>query len=135
MNRINPLYVLLFFVVFALLMAWMDSQKREQGQVLLREISQMQQEGESIASLKSKWKDEKADLKKLERIIKRVSVKGDDIKTKKEKGIYRAEISMLSGFQAEKLINSLLNDTLNLESLTLERLGDNNVSLVLECQI
>ncbi len=135
MNKINPLYILLFFVFFAVIMAWMTSQKREQEQELLHEISLMRQEGEYIGALKSRWKDDAKDLQKLERITKRITAKGDDIKVKKEKGIYRLDMPMLAGSQVEKFVNDVLNETINLESLELVRTGDNNISLTLECQL
>jgi hypothetical protein len=135
MNKINPLYILLFFVFFAVIMAWMTSQKREQEQELLHEISLMRQEGEYIGALKSRWKDDAKDLQKLERITKRIRAKGDDIKVKKEKGMYRLNMPVLTGSQAEKFVNDVLNETINLESLELVRTGDNNISLTLECQL
>lgn len=135
MNKINPLYILLFFVFFAVIMAWMTSQKREQEQELLHEISLMRQEGEYIGALKSRWKDDAKDLQKLERTTKRIRAKGDDIKVKKEKGMYRLDMPVLTGSQAEKLVNDVLNETINLESLELIRTGDNNISLTLECQL
>jgi hypothetical protein len=116
-------------------MAWMTSQKREQEQELLHEISLMRQEGEYIGALKSRWKDDAKDLQKLERITKRIRAKGDDIKVKKEKGMYRLNMPVLTGSQAEKFVNDVLNETINLESLELVRTGDNNISLTLECQL
>ncbi len=130
MNKINPLYMLIFFVVVAFLMVYKSMQTQDKIIQTARHNVQIEQDGSYIKSLKDRWKSPKESKKRLEKILSKFT----KVITSKEKkrGVYIIKADSLNDRNADKLINALLNEAITLKKMTLEHTSKTTVSMVME---
>jgi len=135
MNKINPLYVLGFFVFMALLMIMQSVKLENKISEKAQANAAMQTVGKKLASLKEQWQDPKAAQKKIDAVLgmKRLA---SNVKTREKKGgVYSVVVAGLSAGEIDTLSAKLLNETLNVKSLKLTRNGDKNVTAAWEFEL
>lgn len=133
MNKINPAFILIFFVVillFALIKT--DSLKKDilENQVTLSNVLAKAKE---IGELKKRW-DSKNDQRKVDSILSQPHLSGK-FETKKSQDRYIITANNLDKDAIDQAMKSFLNEPLKIKSFELDRVGDNNISFRLEIEL
>ena len=130
MNKINPLYMLIFFVIVALLMVYKSVQTQNNIVKTARHNVQIEQDGSYIKALKDRWKNPKESKKRLEKILSKFT---KEITSKeKKKGVYIIKAKTLDARSADKLINALLNEALTFKKIKLEHTSKTTINMLIE---
>jgi hypothetical protein len=129
-NKVNPIYLLAFFIFVALLMIYQNSKMQTKIIQTARESVEIEQDGSYIQGLKTRWKDSKTMQKRLDTVLSRFS---KQITSKENKrNVYTIKADSLDATQADKLINALLNEALVVQKLSLEKTSKTAVSMLVE---
>lgn len=135
MNKINPLYALAFFIFMAILTFVMSHNQKEAIAQMAQKNALLEQEGKNIAALKSQWSDAKVSKKRIDKIL--LSTKYSPYVTDKgvKKRVYFMELSNLDKRHLDGFINAMLNESVSLKQLHIERISDKNATVVMECRL
>jgi hypothetical protein len=128
MSKINPLYILGFFLFMALLMIYQNSAMEKKIALKAQENAATQMLGKKVAALKSQWKDPKAAQKRVDAVLGLRQLKSKVTKRQKKARVYYVTVSELSARELDTLSAKLLNETVIVKSLKLTRNGDRNVT-------
>ncbi len=135
MSKLNPLYMLLFFVGVALLMIYKVGSTQNE---IIR-LSQVNVEnetfGKEIALLKGRWKNTNSSVRKIEAIMSHKTFKSHIVKKEKTRNIYVIALENLDGKTLDSFTNKLLNESISVKKLSLERFSDSNATLNVECEL
>jgi predicted membrane-bound dolichyl-phosphate-mannose-protein mannosyltransferase len=130
MNKINPLYILIFFVIVAFLMVYKSVQTQNKIVTIARHNVQIEQDGSYIKALKDRWKNPKMSQKRLENVLSKFP---KEITSKeKKKGTYIIKAKTLNARSADKLMNALLNEAITFKKIKLEHTSKTTISMLLE---
>lgn len=133
MNKINPLYMLAFFIFIALLSFVMSYNQKIEIAQMAQKNALLEQEGEKISALKSQWSDAKKSKKRIDKVLRRYS---DYIGEKGiKKGIYFMELNNLDKRHLDGFVNTMLNESVTLKRLSIARISDKNATVVMECRL
>ena len=130
MNKINPLYMLVFFVVVAFLMVYKSIQVQNKIVQTARHNVQTEYDGSYIKSLKDRWKNPKEMQKRLDKVLSRFTKQVTS--KEKKRSIYIIKANVLNGQSADKFVNALLNEAITLKKITLERTSKTTMSMIME---
>ncbi len=130
MNKINPLYILIFFVIVAFLMVYKSVQTQNKIVTIARHNVQIEQDGSYIKTLKDRWKNPKMSQKRLESVLSKFP---KEITSKeKKKGTYIIKAKTLNARSADKLMNALLNEAITFKKIKLEHTSKTTINMLLE---
>lgn len=132
MNKIHPLYLLGISLFLALVAAVMDM--RLERSCLQRQKQNIKTEamGKTLSDLKAAWKDAKRDRSDIDRVLNQRGIKPHVVSQTAERGVYRIEVTELGPRELDKMLGKLLNETVRIKKIDLQRNGDTNVSAVME---
>jgi len=132
MNKINPLYFLLFFTLVALFMVYQTKRVESETATAIQHNTTLEKTGKHVHMLKERWKDSKASLKRINAILNQHQFKQKIVKKEKKKGIFYVQLDALSAAELDKLTNKLLNESVTLKKMSMIRNADKNVTVSLE---
>ncbi len=135
MNKINPLYLLGAFSFVAILMIVMSSKIQTNIIEASQQSAVLEVDGKYILGLKDKWKNTKLAKKRIDRILSHSSIKSHVDASSMSKGVYKIELSNMDVRSLDSFVNKMLNETVELKSLQIDRMSDKNASVVMECRI
>ena len=135
MNKINPQYLLLFFIAAAGLVWYQASGMEERLQLAQEENVMIEQEGKRLQGLKEKWKNSAASRKALDSIFGQTSLKPNLKKQEIKAGVYTVQLEKLEGRELEQLLNKVLNEPVSIKKIAIGRSGETQATLELECQL
>ena len=129
MNKINPFYILGFFVLMALLMMYENHHMEQKISAKAQANAATQILGKKVASLKSRWKNPKQAQKKIDAVLGLKQFSSKVRKRVKKSGVYKIEVAELNAREVDTLVTKLLNETVSVKSLKIVRNGDKNVTV------
>ncbi len=132
MNKINPLYLFLFFAFVALFMAYQSSQTELKTAYAAQKNSQLERTGKQIMSLKDQWNNPQKAQKRIDSIISQRAFAKKITKKEHKKGKYRIEFKGLGAAQLDNLTTKLLNESLIINSLKIVRNNKKELIVVME---
>ena len=135
MNKINPLYMLVAFSAVAILMIVMSVSEQDAIIETSQSNAVLEVEGQYISGLKDKWKNAKLAKKRIDRILSHSSIKPHILDAKVSKGVYKIELGNVDVRALDSFVNKMLNETIELKSLQIDRMSDKNASVVMECKL
>jgi len=133
MNKINPLYMLLFFTAIALLMMFQSASTQSAIIETSKQSALLEVDGKYVSALKGKWKDSKKSKKQLDRILSHAAFKNNIVSKNLSKGLYKVQLENLDVRSLDSFVNKVLGESLEIKSLQIDRMSDKNASLMLEC--
>ena len=132
MNKINPLYLLLFFALVALFMIYQTKRLESKTAVAVQHNTTLEKTGKQVHVLKEQWKDTKASQKRIDAILNQHQFKQKVVKKEKKKGVLHVQLDALSAAELDKLINKLFNESVSVKKVRMIRNADKNVTVSLE---
>jgi hypothetical protein len=135
MSKINPLYLLGFFLFVAVLMIYKTGSTQEKINDLTASNVQIEADGKQIQLLKERWKDSKRMQKRIESILSHHTFKNNVIKKEKKKNRYIFQLHELDQRTLDAFTNKILNEPIIVKKMEIERFSDSNASISLECSL
>ncbi len=135
MNKINPLYLLGFFVFVAIFMIYKTSSTQEKIIIVTQNSIQKEINGKEIALLKKRWKDKKAMIGRLNTILTHKKFANKITKKEKKRGAYLIELQNLDYRTLDSFVNKILNEAIVIKKMKIERFSESNASVALECKL
>ncbi|RLA71543.1 MAG: hypothetical protein DRG24_05285 [Epsilonproteobacteria bacterium] len=132
MNKINPLYLLLFFALVALFMVYQTKHLESKTAIAIQHNTTLEKTGKRVHILKEQWKDDKASQKRIDSILNQHQFKRKVVKKEKKKGVLHVQLDALSAAELDKLINKFFNESVSLKKVRMIRNADKNVTVSLE---
>lgn len=132
MNKIDPLYILGFFVLMTLMMAYQGSSMERKAATQASINAKTEQMAKRFTALKERWKDRKKSQERIERVLGLRALSKHIIKKEKKQGKYRIEMAPLNASQINMLVSKIFNSEVRIKSVDLMRNGDKSVSAVME---
>ena len=129
MNKINPLYILGFFVLMAVLMMYENHRMEQKISAKAQQNAATQLLGKKVASLKARWKDPKAAQRKIDAVLGVKPFESKVTKRQKKNGTYKVRVAELDARAVDTLVTKLLNETVSVKSMKIVRNGDKNVTV------
>ena len=135
MNKINPLYLVIFFMLVALLMI-VSSRGVEQNIVrVAQESAVLEVEGKYISGLREQWKDAKKSKKRVERILSMPLFSPHIVSKNLSKGVYSMQLENLDVHAVDSFVNKMLSQSVEIKRLQIDRINDKNATVVMEFRI
>ncbi len=135
MNKINPLYLLLFFVLVVLLMIYKVSETETQINEVIRQNAHFESDGKEISGLKNRWKDSDAVVKRIDTILSLKNFSSQISKRDKTKTGYKIVLEGLDNVTLDAFTNKLLNESIAIKSIEIERISETNATISVECEL
>ncbi len=135
MNKINPLYLLLFFVLAAILMMYKVSATESRITNLTQENARAEADGKAISQLKSRWKDNAAMQKRVDSILGMSNFNQNVTKRDRTKTTYKIVLIGLDNISLDAFTNKLLNEAIAIKSIEIERFSESNATVAVECEL
>lgn len=135
MNKINPLYLLLFFVMVAALMIYKVSSTESKIAQVAQENAHAEADGKLIGQLKHRWKDSVGTQKRIDSILGLSHFNQNVTKRDKTKTGYKIVVEGLDNTTLDAFTNKLLNEAIAIKSLEIERFSESNATVSVECEL
>jgi len=135
MNKINPLYILVFFIFVAIFMIYKTGVTQTKIVDATHNNIQTEIDGKEILLLKKRWKDQKIMKKRLDRILSHKKFASKVIKKEKKRGTYFIELKALDHRSLDSFTNKILNEAIIIKKMKIERFSESNVSIFMECSL
>jgi hypothetical protein len=132
MNKIHPLYLFGFLVMIALFMVYQNGRIQTKIVSTAQKNAQLERTGKHIKELKEQWKNPKKAQKRIDTVLSQQVFRTKVVKKERKKEVYRIELKELTAAQLDRLINKLLNESLNIKKIRMTRNYDKNVSVYME---
>lgn len=132
MSKINPLYLLGFFLFVAVLMIYKTGNTQEKINHLTASNVQIEADGKQIKLLKERWKDSKLMKKRIDAIVTLNTFKNRVIKKEKKKNSYVIQLHELDQRTLDAFTNKILNEAIIVKKMEIERFSDSNASISME---
>ncbi len=132
MNKIHPLYLFGFLVMIALFMVYQNSRIQTKIVLTAQKNAQLERTGKHIKQLKEQWKNPKKAQKRIDTVLSQQALKAKVVRKERKKEVYKIELKELAAAQLDRLVNKLLNESLNIKKIKMTRNDDKNVSVYME---
>jgi len=132
MNKIHPLYLFGFLVMIALFMVYQNSRIQTKIVLTAQKNAQLERTGKHIKQLKEQWKNPKKAQKRIDTVLSQQAFKAKVVRKERKKEVYKIELKELAAAQLDRLVNKLLNESLNIKKIKMTRNDDKNVSVYME---
>jgi len=135
MNKINPLYLLGFFIFVALFMVYKTGTVQSKIMNATQNNIQTEIDGKEIALLKKRWKDQKAMKKRLDSVLSHKKYASKVTKKEKKRGTYLIELKDLDHRSLDSFTNKILNEAIVIKKMKIERFSESKASVLMECSL
>ncbi len=135
MNKINPIYILGFFVLVLIIVIFQNFSIKNKILETTQQVSSIKQNGQVIASLKKHWKNPAQSQKSIDAILNHRDFKANVVKLKKKASSYKISLHNLDAKKLDKLVGKILNEYVILKKITIDRIAENNISMKMEIEL
>ncbi len=132
MNKINPIYILAFFVLVLIITIIQTNAIQREIVATTQLVSSIKQNGQEIASLKKHWKDSKQTLQRIEAILNQPPFKQKVVQKKRKANSYSLALHHLDAPLLDKFVSKMLNEYIIVKKITIERSSDTDISIAME---
>ncbi len=126
MKRINPLYIILLFLVLTLISFFVLQNKSKQLNSIFREYQNIQQKAKIYKSLKSRWLNKDFINQEIQKISSSSRFKSENISVTNDKNKIGVTIQSDNPKILEAFLNKILNSPLIIEKIDIKQ---KNISL------
>lgn len=133
MKQINPLYLLLFFVLALVLMIYKVVQTESKMQQSVQNAARYEADGKQIEQLKNRWKEPSAMQKRVQTLLSHKPFSAYVVKNEPQKSGYMMRLEGLDNTTLDAFVNKLLNEAIALKTFEIVRLSESNATVVVEC--
>jgi hypothetical protein len=135
MNKINPLYILGFFVFVLLLMIYQNVKMQNKIVTATQQVSVIKQVGQEIASLKQHWKNPTQAKKNIDALLNNRVFKTHVSKKEKKSNTYKIELKDIDAATLDKFMSKILNEYVILKKIKIERLAEKKIKIAMELEL
>ncbi len=135
MNKINPIYILGFFVLVLVVMIFQNFSIRNTIVETTQQVSSVKQNGQAIASLKKHWKNPVQSQKSIDALLNHRDFKANVLKQEKKANSYKISLHNLDARKLDKFVGKVLNEYVILKKITINRVAENNISMRMEIEL
>jgi hypothetical protein len=135
MSKINPLYLLAFFVLATFLMIYKTTSTQDAIININENNIQKETDGKQIQVLKNHWKDSSVIQKRIEAILTHSTYAGKVVKKEKKRNSYVFELQELDERALDSFSNKILNEYIVIKKMNIQRYSDSNASVFMECSL
>jgi len=135
MNKINPLYILGFFVFVLLLMIYQNVKMQDKIVTATQQVSVVKQVGQEIASLKKHWKNPTQAQKNIEALLNNRAFKTHVSKKEKKSNLYKIELKDINAATLDKFMSKILNEYVIVKKINIERSAEDKIKIAMELEL
>ncbi len=135
MSKINPLYMLIFFILVLVLMVYKTSDMQNKIIDVTQKNVYIEADAKEIGLLKKRWKDQKLMLQRLKKILEHKTFASKVTKKEKKRNIYNIKLENLDYRALDSFVNKILNEPITVKKMIIERFSENKASVYLECAL
>ncbi|MEA3521474.1 MAG: hypothetical protein U9R50_00710 [Campylobacterota bacterium] len=135
MNKINPLFLLGFFVLVAILMIYKSNVTQSKIMIVNQNNIQAEADGKKIQLLKQRWKDQKMMKKRIDTLLSHSAYANKVVKKEKKRNSYILKLEGLDYRSLDSFTNKILNETISIKKMTIERFSEHSASITVECAL
>jgi hypothetical protein len=135
MNKINPLYILGFFIFVLFLMIYQNVKMQDKIVTATQQVSVVTQVGQEIASLKKHWKNPIQAKKNIDSILNNRAFKTHVSKKEKKSNTYKIELKDVNVATLDKFMSKILNEYVILKKIKIERLAEDKIKIAMELEL
>ncbi len=133
MNKINPLYLLVFFLLALVLMVYKVGNTESKILSGTQHIAHYEADGKQIEQLKNRWKEASLMQKRVETLLSHKPFAPFVSQKESIKGGYLIKLEGVDNVTLDTFVNKLLNEAVALKSLEITRASETNASVAVEC--
>jgi len=135
MNKINPLYLLGFFILVFLLVVYKTEVMQKKIVLNAQNNVQIEADAKEIYLLKGRWKNQKQMIIRLKKILEHKAFASKVTKKQRKRNIYQIELKNLDYRTLDSFVNKILNEAIIIKKMTIQRNSENSASVSLECSL
>ena len=135
MNKINPLYILGFFVLVLILTVIQNYSIQNKIAEAAQLVSTIKQNGQEISTLKKHWKNSKQTVQHIEALLNQNPFKSKVIKKERKASLYKIALHHLDAPLLDRFLGKILNEYVVLKKLTIDRASSTDISITLEIEL
>ena len=135
MNKINPLYMLLFFLFAAVIVIYKTTTLEQKIETQKRANTVAKSYARQIRTLKSQWKDSKKMLSRIGKIVSAPNYAKFITKKEKKRKSFFIEAKGMDKRTLDSFVNKLLNEAIAIKKLRIVREDAHKASLFAECAL
>jgi len=130
MNKINPLYIIGFFIVLSLFVYYKTSQKKSELTQLQENYKTTKELALKLHALKKAYSSQNKKI--LSRILKSSILQSTNLKVKDSKTKTKITAKMINKSALNYLINRIFNSTFNITKIDIRRVDNTHANLDME---
>jgi hypothetical protein len=130
MNKINPLYIIGFFIVLSLFVYYKTSQKKSELTQLQENYKTTKELALKLHALKKAYSSQNKKI--LSRILKSSILQSTNLKVKDSKTKTKITAKMINKSALNYLINRIFNSTFNITKIDIRRVDNTHANLNME---
>lgn len=121
MNRLNPLYIIMFFLTLVFISFFSLSNEKKNYFEKTKELKDLELKAKEYSTLSTQWKNEKFVNKTLDEILKNSIFKNEKIVKIENKESIKIRIETNNNELLENFLNKVLNKQLIIKKLELNK--------------
>ncbi|GEM_PF-1404528 len=135
MNKINPLYILGFFVLVLILTIVQNHSMQNKIAEATQLVSSIKQNGQKIATLKEHWKNSKQTLQHIESLLNQKPFNSKVVKNERKSSRYTIALEHLDAPLLDRFLGKILNEYVVLKKISIDRSSGTDISVALEIEL
>ncbi|MEA2111652.1 MAG: hypothetical protein U9P71_06340 [Campylobacterota bacterium] len=135
MNKINPLYILIFFILVLLLMIVQNITMQNKIMEASQQISIIKKVGQEISSLKEHWKNPTQAKKNIDALLNNRTFKKSVTKQEKKSNLYKIALKDLNAVTLDKFMSKILNEYVVIKKISIDRVAEDKISIAMEIEL
>lgn len=132
MNRINPLYIGAFLVLFLIFSIYLQISSQNELKEVKEGYKKTQKIAEELSSLKNAYASKKDSERSFKRIVSQSILKSASITAKYKKSSVTLSSSSIDKQALEFLMGKILNSSYDIRKMKIKRLSEQKATLELE---
>jgi len=134
-NKINPLYVLGFFVLVLVITIIQNASMQHKITEAAQLVSSIKQNGQKVAMLKQHWKNSSQTVQHIDALLQQAPFKSKVVKQERKAGHYKISLQQLDAPLLDRFMGKILNEYVAVKKITIDRLSSTNISVALEIEL
>ncbi len=135
MNKINPLYILGFFVLVLVTMIIQNMSMQTKIAEASQQVSVIKQVGQEISALKKHWKDPTQAKKNIDLLLSNRAFKAKVTKQEKKANIYKIALKDMDAATLDKFMSKVLNEYVVIKKISIDRVAESKISIAMEIEL
>lgn len=135
MNKINPIYILAFFILVLILTIIQNYSMQNKIADAAKLVSSIKQNGQQVATLKKHWKNPKQTRQHIDALLNQRPFKSKVFQQERKAGRYIIALHHLDASLLDRFLGKILNEYVVLKKMTITRVSSTDISVALEIEL